>query len=285
MKNLSILPQDPSHETALFIVVATICFIAALAGMIFKSTYDSADQWTSEVENQITVRILNSDQNDAESLITKVDGVISAREIERTELVGLLEPSIESDDVTSSLPVPSLFAVTTDVTVPDVAEAIETALLNRNYVASVTSHSARSESIRWSLNLLSTTSLAIIGLLTAGAVGIIIIATHSSVVSQRHVAKVLYLAGARDGFIMRVFVWRFCFNVFLASLFGALSALGVIFLLVHAVTSISNVEWWLPLLTPELDDLLIVGVTPFIASLVALVTARSTVLGSLKKLT
>lgn len=285
MKNLSILPRDPSHETALFLVVATICFFAALAGMIFKSTYDAADQWTSEVENQITVRILNSDQNDAESLITKVDGVISAREIERTELVGLLEPSIESDDVTSSLPVPSLFAVTTDVTVPDVADAIETALLNRNYVASVTSHSARSESIRWSLNLLSTTSLAIIGLLTAGAVGIIIIATHSSVVSQRHVAKVLYLAGARDGFIMRVFVWRFCFNVFLASLFGALSALGVIFLLVHAVTSISNVEWWLPLLTPELDDLLIVGVTPFIASLVALVTARSTVLGSLKKLT
>ena len=285
MKNPSILPRDPSHETALFIVVATISFFAALAGMIFKSTYDSADQWTSEVENQITVRILNPDQNNAENLIATVDGVISAREIERAELVGLLEPSIASDDVISSLPVPSLFAVTTDVTVPGVADAIETALLNRNYQASVTSHSERSESIRWSLNLLSTASLAIIGLLAASAIGIIIIATRSSVLTQRHIAKVLYLAGARDGFIIRVFVWRFYVNVFLASLFGALSSLGVTFLLVHTLSSMNSVEWSLPLLTPELDDFLIVIVTPFVAGVIALVTARSTVLGSLKKQT
>lgn len=283
MKNPSILPRNPAHETTLLLVVSTICFFAALAGMIFKSTYDSANQWTLEVEDQLTVRILSENPDNAESLISNVNGVILARKMDRTELIELLQPSLESQEFSSDLPVPTLFAVTIDLNVSGVDEAIENALLNRNYMASVSSHSERSKGIRQGLDVIRMTSLVIIGLLTASAVGIIIIATHSSVVSQQQVARVLYLAGAPDGFIMRIFAVRFWVNIFLASLIGALLALGLLFLLMHAIGNVSSVEGWLPVLSPDNEDFLIPISVPIIASLLTLVTTRSAVLGILKK--
>lgn len=282
MKNPSVLPRNPAHETALFIVVSTICFFTALAGMIFKSTYDSANQWSLEVEDQVTVRILSDNPDNAESLISNVKGVILARKMERAELVALLEPTIESKELSPDLPVPTLFAVSTDPKVSGVDEAIKNALLNRNYTASVSSHAKRSEGIRQGINVIRLTSLVIIGLLTASAVGIVIIATHSSVVTQKHVARVLYLAGARDGFITGVFAMRFWTNIFFASLFGALTALGLLYLLTNVIGNISRVDWWLLVISPNNEDFLIPILIPVIASLLTLVTTRSAVLGILK---
>lgn len=283
MKKTSLLPRNPAQETALFFVVATICFFATLAGMIFKSTHETATQWITEIDDQITVRILNNNPNNAEELIADVNGVISVQKLDRDELVSLLQPSFESENVTAELPIPTIFAVTSNASVSGVNDAIEQALLNRNFEASVTSHSARSDSIRGGLQIVRFTSLTIVGLLAASVIGIIIISTRSAIVAQRSVGRVLFLAGARDGFITRVFAFRFCSNIFFASLVGTLLAFGVLYLLVQVISNVSNVEWWLPILLPDLEDFLIPIVIPVVASLIVLVATRVTVLGTLKK--
>lgn len=283
MKKNSLLPRNPAQETALFFVVATICFFATLAGMIFKSTHETATQWITEIDDQITVRILNNNPNNAEELIADVNGVISVQKLDRDELVSLLEPSLESENVTAELPIPTIFAVTSNASVSGVNDAIEQALLNRNFEASVTSHSARSDNIRGGLKIVRLTSLTIVGLLAASVIGIIIISTRSAIVAQSSVGRVLFLAGARDGFISRVFAFRFCSNIFFASLVGTLLAFGVLYLLVQVISNVTNVEWWLPILLPDLEDFLIPIVIPVVACLIVLVATRVTVLGTLKK--
>lgn len=283
MSSSSILPPNRVHEIALFFVVATLSFFVSLSGIVFKTTYGATDQWISQVENQITVRIIDSKEDQAVNLITDVRGVISAKQIERDELVTLLEPSFQSSEIISELPLPTVISVLFDTSVAGVDEAIKNVLKNRGYEASVVSHAARSENVRWGLDVIQMTSLVVIGLLTVSTILIIAITTHSTVATQGHIVRVLYLAGARDGYITGAFIARFWFTIFLSSLFGAILALGTAFLLILAIGNESRTVSWLQAIQLGSDDFLIPIVVPIVASLIALATTRSTIIGTLKK--
>ena len=84
-----LLPSDNSRESALFFVVAALCFLAVLAALTAKATYGAANNWTSQVEGEITVQLVDADALDASKalqIIQDIDGISGAAIVPEEEL-------------------------------------------------------------------------------------------------------------------------------------------------------------------------------------------------------
>ncbi|MBP9234107.1 MAG: cell division protein FtsX, partial [Hyphomonadaceae bacterium] len=56
-----LLPKEDAREAALFFVVCALCFLAALSGLVARSAYSAAGEWTDQVTGQITIRVRGDD--------------------------------------------------------------------------------------------------------------------------------------------------------------------------------------------------------------------------------
>jgi len=95
---------------------------------------------------------------------------------------------------------------------------------------------------------------------------------------------VLHLSGARDRFISSLFEMRFLMLGVQAGTVGALTAFGLAAFILFALKHSSDRIWLLPQLSLSLADGLILGLTPLVAGLAAMLAARITVMRSLKEM-
>ena len=281
-----LLPQADTREAALFFVVCALCFLASFAGLVARSAYAAADSWADQVTGEITIRVRGDEAAAARAreIANASPGVDSARMISRDEAEALLAPWLGSSGLPDDIPIPFLIAASATTDAPAVADIIDRRLKEEGLDASVDEHSVWSSDLRQSTNAAGLAALGAVALLIATAVAVIAFATHAALLARRDVVEVLHLTGARDGFISSLFEQRFLMLGVRAGATGALLALATAAFMLFLVRQSQDQVWLLPQLSLSLTDGLILGLTPLLAGLAAMIAARVTVMQSLSEM-
>jgi cell division transport system permease protein len=99
--------------------------------------------------------------------------------------------------------------------------------------------------------------------------------------ARRDIVEILHLTGAKDGFISGLFERRFLMLGVEAGAVGALLAFAAAAFILFVVKQTDQRIWLLPQLSLSLADGLILGLSPLVAGLAAMVAAKVTVMRSL----
>ncbi len=285
MKEGPLLPENDARESALFFVVCTLCFLAALAALTAKATYGAAEGWTAEVEGEMTVRLRDVDRragDEAQRIIEAIPGVISARVMTPEEIEELLVPTFGQTGFPAGLPLPLLIAVETEPAAADVAPNTARRLTEEGFSAVVDEHAEWAGDVRRALGVLRLAALSAVALLIATALSVIAFATHAALLARRDIVELLHLSGARDRFIAALFERRFWMLGLRAGAVGALAALGGAAAMIFVAQSRGGRANLLPQLSLDLLDILILVLTPIVAGSAARLATRFTVMRALK---
>jgi cell division transport system permease protein len=278
-----LLPREDAREAALFFVVAALCFLAALAGLSARSTYAAADSWTDRVAGQITVRVRGTDDDVARAIkLMKQDpGVASAEVVSRGQAEDLLKPWLGAAGVPADLPLPHLIAADARPGATHIGLALTKQLQAAGLNASVDDHVTYSRQVKSATDWAGVVALLAVGLLAATAVCVIAFATHATMLARKDIVELLHLTGAKDQFISGQFEQRFLMLGVQAGAAGALLAYGATAFILFAVKQTGGEIWLLPQLSLSMADGLILGLTPLVAGVAAMLAAKVTVLRSL----
>lgn len=269
-----------------FLAAVTLAAVFVLRGLV--------DRWDRDVAGTLTVQIApafgeggavgtQERVDKALALLRATPGVLSARALTQSELVGLVEPWLGSSDLVGDLPLPQLLDVSlkpdAGVDVDDLVRRLGAAVPG----ASVDDHRVwlsrlvhLSRTIEW----FAGGTVVLIGLVTAFTV---VYATRTGMAVHGEVIEVLHLTGAQDDYIARQFAER----AFVLGLRGGLMGLGL------AVPVLLSIAWsarrleggFLPELALPLLGWLAIALLPAAAAVLAMATARITVHGTLGRMT
>ena len=278
-----LLPKEDAREAALFFVVCALCFLAALSGLVARSAYSAADEWTNRVTGQITIRVRGDDAAAARAvaLVKAAPDIISARALERAESEELLRPWLGPTGVPADLPLPHLIAAESAPTSAEAGERLSTILKAENIDATVDDHIVWSKDVKRATDSAGLVALIAVGLLGATGLAVIAFATHATLLARRDIVELLHLTGAKDSFISSLFEQRFLMLGVQAGALGALLAFGAAAFILFVVKQADQQIWLLPQLSLSLADGLILGVSPLVAGIASMLAAKVTVMRSL----
>jgi cell division transport system permease protein len=208
-------------------------------------------------------------------------GIVRVEALSDADTRALVEPWLGSGALLKELPLPRLVDATLE---PGVR--IDIAALARR-LKSLAPDSVLDDHARWLARLKRTaetliwSAWAILALIAVATAAAVTFATRASLSAHHEIVWLLHQMGARAGFVARTFEWHYCASALAASLIGAALA-GALF----AATGILEQAGLdvIPLL-PPLNfgpfDLVWLLAVPAAAGLIALATARASVLGVL----
>lgn len=283
-RNLApLLPREDAREAALFFVVSALCFLAALGGLTARSAYAAADDWTSEVTGQITIRIHDGAEvaQNALTIVAETPGVARAHIISAEEADALLQPWIGAAGLPENLTLPRLIAIEADPDTDDIGAAIAASLDRAGISHRMDDHVAWSRDVKRATDSAGLLALAAVLLLMATTIAVVAFATHATLVARRDIVELLHLQGAKYSYISGLFEHRFLMLGVQAGTLGAFLAFGATAFILYIAKASEDRIWLLPQLSLSLADGLILGLTPLLAGLAAMVAARITVVRSL----
>ena len=290
----SIVPLN-SDATGRFLpwLVAVMVYLAALALVSAMAMGKIVTRWDHGLSGQITVQLPVSEEDLTETeigarrdrvidLLLQSPGVLSADHIGAVETAALLEPWLGKSSGLSELPLPDLIAVEIDQTDPPSTSSLAARITEIVPGATIDDHQ------RWLGNLLNLArSIEIVAALVVFLVGLsavimVVFVTRMGLAVHYQIVELLHLIGAQDAYIAREFQAHSLKLGFFGGLVGvslaAVTIFGISQLLGRADTAL------LPALSLQPMEWAILGTLPFAAALVAMVTARLTVLRTLSRI-
>ena len=274
-------------------LVAFMVYLAVLALLGALAVHKGIQRWDSGLAGHLTVEIPPPEGETGEAdrdtrigqvvrLLQGTEGVTSAAQLAPSEIAKLLEPWLGTSALDEELPLPALIAVTIDAAAPPDLALLAGRLEQTAPGALVDDHQ------RWLGRLLDLARsveiiAAVIVLLVATcAILAIVFVTRTGLSIHRQVIELLHLIGAHDAYIARQFQRHALKLGFRGGIIGLALALvtvlpvaGLLARTDSAVlpeVSLSPVEWG------------VLISMPLVAALIAMVTARLTVLGTLSRM-
>lgn len=282
----SLLPEDSSRESALFFVVAALCFLAVLAALTAKATYGAATSWTSQVEGEITVQLVDADRragDEALDIVSDIPGISDAGVMSTEEMKVQLREALNVAELPSAvLPLPVVIRADGGERASELSVEISDKLIAAGFDAEVAAASDWVGDARRALGVLRIAALSAVVLLTLIGLAVIAFATHAALLAQRATVNVLHLSGATDRFVANLFERRFWLLGLRSGAIGAIAALGTTAFMIFAIGSSQRIGF-LPQLSLDLSDILILLLTPVVAGFAARFAARSTVMHTLSE--
>ena len=274
-------------------LVAFMVYLAALALTAGMAMQKLVLRWDQGLAGRLTVQLpapeaeadkAARDEQIVEvlALLSKTPGVSRARALEEEEVAELLEPWLGEGSTDQDLPLPTLIAVTLDAeAAPDLA-ALEARLARAAPGAMIDDHQ------RWLGNLLDLArtieTLAFLVVVAVGGIAVIsvIFVTRAGLAIHRGVIDLLHLIGAQDAYIARQFQSHALRLGLRGGTIGLLLALITVLTMGHLLER--SEAALLPDFSLSAPEWLVLGPLPFATALVAMITARITVLRSLARL-
>ena len=275
-------------------IVALMVFLASLALAGALVVRDGVMRWDRGLTGTLTVELpaASSSRDDgaidaALKVLRGTSGVTRADAFDAKRTAALLEPWLGADIAAADLPLPRLIDVQIE---PRAGVDIEA--LGQRLAAAVPG--ARLDEHRQWLNRVLRTALAIeivagmiVILVGLAAVLAVIFATRTGLAVHHGIVEVLHLIGARDGYIARQFEWhalRLGLKGGVAGLMLAILTLIGIGAAAAQVGALEDAVRVLPALSAPAIEWMLLLLLPIAAGLVAMLTARITVLRALKRL-
>ena len=289
-----IIPPQTGSLRSLTVTMTVMCYLACLAIGALILINRAVDNWTSGLSREITVQIRELQNADIEAEVAKATeilkgtaGVVDVQVLSKDEGAKLLEPWLGSHDL-GDLPIPRLIRVVIDEGNPPDFAALEEELTAQVKGVAVDTHRRWQTELTRMARILSILSSAILVLICVSAVTTVIFGTRTVLEANREVVDVLHLVGAKDSYIARQIDSRFLRTGLQAGLLGV--ALGVVtFLLLGSSGSpagggISDASRSLLFAPPGFavwNYGLLLSV-PLVATLIALITSRLTLIRMLR---
>lgn len=287
-----IMPRDRS-AAALDVVIAVMAFLAALALGASLVAERAAISWRTGLAGRVTVQILPPEKSrsslDAQiaaalSVLRNTPGIAHASLVSEQDTMALVRPWLGADALVGDLPLPRLI----DATVTPGARIDIDRLRTRLKTAAP--DSVLDDHTRWLARLRSLAHgviwsaygvLALIALATAATVSF---ATRAGLEAHHEIVELLHQMGARATFIARAFEWHYFLAALIAGAIGA--AFAAVLYGASGALEVAGVEAvpFLPPIGLHVSEMLWLGAVPIAASVIALMTARLSVLGVLRRI-
>lgn len=274
-------------------VIAIMVAMTAIAAAAGLALHNAAEAAAAELSGGITVQIVEASpaKRDAQAkqAVTRLRamaGVASVRLVPRQELDALIEPWLGSgiaEDTGDAIPVPALIDVRLAGTVtPKAIATIRDALHPAAPAARVDAQSNWLKPVLDAMASLQWLAVALVALLGMALAAAALLAARTALGANRDTIEIVHLLGGTDAQIARVFQRSIGIDAAGGGLVGlALAAVVILFLgrrfaglgagMVDS-GALGTADW------------LILALIPVIAALLAMITARLTVLHSLRKM-
>lgn len=285
----SVMPAAGATGLSLILVIAAMCFLASLALGAALSVAHVTSEWTRDLSGALTVEIKPSQTMKPDEqtkavldILQATNGVLSARALTDADTTALLEPWLGKGNVTDDLPLPRLVDVRIDPAAPPDLDALARSIADAVPGAEVDTHRQWQAQLMRAARAAEWLAYAVLAVIAATTVAIVTFATRAGLSANREVVEVLHLTGARDRFIAAEVQRHFLHLGLRGGVIGLLLSVAA-FLALGAQGGAASM-FLVPVTGLRLEYYpALVGV-PLAAALVAVVTARVTVLRTLHRL-
>ncbi|MDE1986287.1 MAG: cell division protein [Alphaproteobacteria bacterium] len=292
--NSQIMPREKG-AAPLDVVIGVMAFLAALALGASLVANRTADTWRGGLAGKLTVQIvppaqglaqqgLQRETDAALAVLRTTPGIAYAAPLSQEEQLKLVQPWLGQGNLVADLPLPQLIDAEISpgsaVDLPGLAARLKQAAPDSfldDHSHWISRLRDLAESVVWSAYGI----LLLIAIATAAAVSF---ATRAGLDAHHEMVALLHQMGAQSKFIARAFEWHY----FRAALFAAAGGAGfaAIFFIAAGGLQFAGVEAvpFLPPMALKPFELPWLFAVPAVTSLIALATARLSVLAALRKI-
>ena len=286
--NLALAKDDTNRFLPWLIAFMSLLAILSVAGFLLLKQvsdlfeYNSNDTMTIQVPSGNSEKRTNKKITQITNILRETVGVIEVSLIPKVEVIKLLKPWLGTISESHTLPLPQIIDIQIDRGSGITLEKISNALTIIVPDITVDDHSI------WLIGLVKTlqsaelTALFILLLIIFVIIGTVIFTTRTGMGIHKQTIEVLHFVGAHDDFIARQFTIRGLVVGLQGGLIGFLFAIPILYLFDNLLQNLE--EGFLPKAEVNIFVWLSVAfVVPMISS-ITMLTARGTVLKSLKKM-
>ena len=269
-------------------IMVALTVIAAAAGLAFSNTARNA---SDDLAGGITVQIVdaNAATRDAQALavvkaLRATPGVIEATLVSQDEVDKLIEPWLgASASGDSGIPVPALVdARLRDGVTGEALGGLRQMLRQIAPAARVDAQSSWLKPVFGAIDTLRWLSLALVGLLGIALAAAVLLAVRNALGSNRDTIEIVHLLGGTDAQIARIFQRAIGYDAAVGGIVGLALGLVVVLLLGQqfaalgaGLVSSGALQW---------SDWLLLVLIPLAGIVLAMLTARQTVVRALRKM-
>jgi len=278
-------------------LVAVMVYLAALALICALSMSRAIGHWEQGLRGTLTIQIPRAAQGDGRGdgagvtsdaldrvvqVLIATPGVSEAKVLEPEEIEQLLEPWLGAAAGLVDLPVPALISVSFDADAAPDFERLRSEIAEAAPDAVVDTHQAWLNKVRDLARSVQWVAALVVFLIGGCAVAIVAFATRMGLSVHAPVIQLLHMIGARDSYVASQFQAHALTFALRGGIVGLLVAVGTVFLIGRAVKGGEAII--LPELALQPLDWSALALLPLLIALVAMVTARVTVLRTLGRM-
>jgi len=286
--NLALAKDDTNRFLPWLIAFMSLLAILSVAGFLLLKQvsdlfeYNSNDTMTIQVPSGNSEKRTNKKITQIINILKETGGVIEVSLVPKVEVIQLLKPWLGTISESQTLPLLQIIDIQIDRGSGITPEKISNVLTIIVPDITVDDHSI------WLIGLVKTlqsaelTALFILLLIIFVIIGTVIFTTRTGMGIHKQTIEVLHFVGAHDDFIARQFAIRGLVVGFQGGLIGFLFSIPILYLFDNLLQNLE--EGFLPKAEVNIFVWLSVAlVVPMISS-ITMLTARGTVLKSLKKM-
>jgi cell division transport system permease protein len=285
------LARDPTSRFLPWL----IAFMVWLAGLALAGALQiqaTSDAWVQGIAGRVTVQIVPAAEDTDAAMADRVDkavallratpGVASANAMPNDAAAKLLEPWLGKGALVDGLPVPRMIDVVLEDGAPLDTAALGARIAEQVPGATLEDHGLWLAKLVTLAGAVQAIAFAIVGLIGLAAVVTIVFTTKTGLAIHHEVVELLHLIGARDGFVAR----QFQAHAFWLGLKGGVGGFALVAATVALVGYLAGrVEaGLLPPMALGLAQWAALGALALAVALIAMVTARLTVLRALARM-
>ena len=284
MFHSKILPRNMMGARLLPLIIAVNVYLASLAITGGLALVASAGQWSSEIEQLVTVQVPPETGVSGEAVVKSVLGVLrehpavsQARPLELSEMEALLSPWLGRSSAIKELPLPQLIDV--ELRPGGEIDSLKKRLEAEFPGIEVDDHRQWRGQMLALANTARLLCFTITSMILMAAVAVIVFATRASLEAQGELVALLHMIGAHNGFVAGEFQ-----KYFLGlGLTGAGLGLLLLALSLVAINTMMGDDPapWLMRVSFSPSDYALTAAPLLSAALITMLTARFTVLRTL----
>ena len=270
-------------------IIAPMAYLATMSLAVALALTAIAGDWHEGASGGLTVELppavhsADSERQAAAAiaLVQAWPTVVRAEILSRQEVIDLIEPLLGTGLPARDLPLPTLIAVESDQAVPVNHEALQTALREVVPDAFLVDHAAWLSDLTQAAAAARAVLVGVVSLTALAAAATVVAVTSAGMSIHRRIIELLHIMGATDGHVAGLFQRQALVAGAIGGGAGFTLALATLFALGRIADSVeapllpaaSIGPWWWPLF-----------LVPVAAALLAMLTARVTVLVTLARM-
>ncbi len=264
--------------------------ILAMAGML--SLNNLADRWSSGLSGTLTVQVPPPETaaaaGDAKrmaailAVLEKTPGVARAERLSEDHILGLLEPWLGSAAGAGDLPLPRLIDVELESGATIAVAALQQRLDTIAAGTLVDDHGVWLERLLTLITTVQALASAVLAFIGLATVGTVVFTTRTGLAIHQEAIEVLHLIGAQDTYIARQFASRALMLGLKGGVISLILAVPTLWGIGYLAASLQS--GMLPDLSLPVAGWLVLLSLPLAVALIAMVTARLTVMKTLRKM-